>query len=141
MQELVAALLLWMGSNTSLGYQGEIMPDVVLVSPAALAVVMFEGDVPEGVDVDRMRVAGLYNFKDQTVYLRDDIDLATVPGRALLVHELAHFVQFEQGIPERLRCKQALEPVAYRVQARYLQYHGERVPFSQAHVERVSTCS
>ena len=140
MQDLVAGLLLWIASNSTLPNTAGEHPSVAFVSPSALVEVMYQGNVPAGVDRESTRVAGLYQFKQNIIYLRDDIDVRSIKGRALLVHELVHFLQHEGGLRARARCKQHLEPIAYELQIHYLAQHGLPSPFSKSHQLRMSEC-
>lgn len=82
---------------------------------------LYPGDVPQGVDVDSIAVAGLYG----KVYLLDDVDLATPEGRAVLLHELVHHLQYRHGLDKSAPCVSSLEQAAYTAQRRYLEQHGK----------------
>ena len=140
MKELTIALLMWITSNTPLAYDGSHAPEVIHVPQKQLVQILFEGNVARGVDSERVSVAGLYNFRDGKVYLLDDVDLDTVEGKAVLVHELVHYLQYYHGIDQTVECMRKLEGQAYEVQANYLTAHGKESPFSGLHVLMVSNC-
>lgn len=60
--------------------------------------------------------------------LREDVDLGTVYGRGILLHELVHLLQAQAG-PAAYGTSTwyAREREAYRVQYRYLREHGSPV--------------
>ncbi len=141
MKEVTLALLMWIGSNTPLPYDGQDPPEIVTVSQEQLVRLMYEGDVPQGLDVDSVTVDGLYNYRDGKIYLHENLDLAMPEGRAVLVHELVHYLQYQNGLDKSVPCMRELEPPAYAAQAKYLEQHDRRVPFNDMHVLFVSLCA
>lgn len=51
--------------------------------------------------------------------------------RSFLVHELVHYLQYANGQDAQVECRQQLEPLAYKVQKRYLRDHQYWAPFSK----------
>lgn len=141
LKELAIALLTWISSHTPLAYDGTHAPEIVVVPKAQLVHVLYEGNVPQGTDASSLTVDGLYNFRDGKIYLRDELDLATVDGRAVLVHELVHYLQYYHGLDKKAPCMRKLEPEAYAAQAAYLKEHGQEPPFNELLVFFVSLCS
>ncbi len=86
-KELTLSLRLWISSHTPLVYDSHAVPEVVRVPQVEFVQMLYPGDVPQGVDVDRIAVAGLYKLPEGKVYLLDDVDLATLEGRAVLLHD------------------------------------------------------
>ncbi len=71
MSDILAALLVWIGSNTALSHDGVHVPDVVKLPQEQLVEVLFRGAVPADIDVSEVGVDGLYNFdedKDRTTF-------------------------------------------------------------------------
>lgn len=141
MKELTLALLTWIGSHTSLTYDGNVLPQIIRVDQHQLVRILYDGSLPQGLDIDRVTVEGLYNFRDGKIYLSSDTDLATTEGQAVLVHELIHYLQYQQGLDRSVPCMRALEPSAYAAQAEYLRQHGGQALFNEAQVFAVSTCT
>lgn len=141
MKELTVALLMWIGSHTPLAYDGSHAPGVVRVHHDELVQILYQDDRPRDIDVDNVSVAGLYNFKDGNIYLLDSVDVSTVEGRAVLVHELVHYLQYHHGQDKSIQCMRMLEPQAYRTQADYLDQHGKTSPFNELHILLASQCS
>ena len=67
---------------------------------------------------------GTYDHGENVIYLREGLDLKTKAGKAVLVHELVHYLQRMQGKWERVRCTAQLEPEAYVIENRYRDEHG-----------------
>ena len=141
MKELALALLTWIGSHTSLAYNGNDLPQIIQISQHQLVHILYDGSLPQGLDIDSVTVEGLYNFHDGNIYLSRRIDLSTTEGRAVLVHELVHYLQYRQGLDRSVPCMRALEPSAYAAQAEYLRQYGEQALFNEGQVLAVSTCT
>ena len=140
MKELTLALLTWIGGHTSLAVDGNDLPQIVQIDQPQLVRILYDGSLPQGLDIDSVTVAGLYNFRDGKIYLSNNVDLGTIEGRAVLVHELVHYLQYQQGLDRSVPCMRALERSAYAAQAQYLKQHGAQTPFNEAQVLTVSTC-
>lgn len=140
MNELVVSLLLWLSANTTLAWQPDHAPEVIQASRTAIVRTAFEGRLPRGMNFNRLKIVGLYQFREKNVYMVDTVDLDTVRGRAALVHELVHYLQYQSGVHEQVACKNELEPAAYEAQALYLRQHGVEPAYSAHHVESVSSC-
>jgi hypothetical protein len=140
MKELTLALLMWISSNTPLAYDGLYLPEVVSVRQGELLNILYDGKVPQGTDAVSLEIAGLYHFEDGTIYLAHDVDLATIEGKAVLVHELVHYLQYRHGLDRSVPCMVALERDAYAAQRKYLVEHGKTPDFNELHVALASTC-
>ena len=101
----------------------------------------FGEKMPASMNASELKVYGLYNFKNETVYLLDEINLSTIKGRAVLVHELVHYAQYRDGLNNRVRCVNELETLAYQLEARYLQHHSVQPDFTAKDVHQLSACS
>ena len=134
MDELLAALMLWIGSNSAYSTDSMPLPAVVLATPEELTAEYY-ADAPRlaptnGIDE---RVLALYAFDDGpygTVYALDCrhegsfshvLSTCDEPQfQERLLHELVHHVQRLSGAYERLPCRAAGEKEAYRLGGRFL---------------------
>ncbi len=116
-------------------------PVVKRISQNEILTLAFGEELPQSISRDQLKVFGLYDFKDETIYLSDEIDLATDRGRSILVHELAHYLQYRDGANNRVRCKNELETLAYELEARYLQEHRHAPDVTAAQVRLMSSCT
>jgi hypothetical protein len=146
MKEILTGLLLWIVQNTALVYDAnDGLPQVEQVEPRELAVLIFKGEIPAYVSqVDLNRAAehleATYRPDTRTIYVRRGIDLASVHGRGVLVHELVHFIQYQQGMHRKVVCANALEEAAYRAQAAYLRQGGVEPVFDGMTIVGRSMC-
>lgn len=140
MKELTIALLMWIGSHTSMPYDGSHFPNVVKVPHEHLVHILYEGELPQGLDPETISVAGLYNFRDGNIYLLENEDLTTIEGQGVLIHELVHYLQYYHGIDRKVECMRELESTAYAAQAQFLAQYDQEAPFNDMHVLLVSTC-
>jgi hypothetical protein len=140
-EKLMAGLVGWINEHTSYDYSTDILPDIKFSSSEEIATVAFGKNLPKAMDLKSLSIKGLYNYKESTVYLLDSIDINTEKGRAILLHELVHFLQYQHGQEKNVQCKNELEALAYTLEARYLEAQDVKVDFSKNHVHRVSQCS
>jgi len=137
MTDLITALLLWIGANSS--YEVfPTQPNIAMVEPYQLCQ---RYGVPDQDHCSAIKVRGIYN-KEYTIYLRYDFDPADVEDRARLLHELVHWVQWANGRNEINHCMGALEAEAYRLQDKWRAGYGlspKRDPFTMLMLE--ASCS
>lgn len=72
-------------------------------------------------------VGGFYSFTDRTIYVDERISLIEpYLARGLLVHELIHFLQHQNGqaLPKDCATKRKLEQEAFMTQKKYLSVTG-----------------
>lgn len=137
MNELISALMIWIGANSSYPIAGLPLPEVVVTTAETLTREAY-ADVPgllpaDGVDE---RLLALYAFEDGahgTVYVLDcraressgtDEEPCRDPlFRERLLHELVHHVQYHNGVYARLPCRAAAEKDAYLLGGKYLAAH------------------
>ncbi len=116
-------------------------PAVTRISQREILRLAFGEQLPQALANDGLKVYGLYNFKNETIYLHNGIDLGSIRGRAVLVHELVHYLQYRSGVNNRVRCKNELETMAYQLESRYLQAHQHKPGVGAAQIRRLSRCS
>ena len=116
------------------------MPDVKRLSSNGMVEMASGKELPTSINKNTLKIYGLYNFEKKAVFLLDSIDLKTDNGRAILLHELVHFLQYHDGVDKEVRCKNELEKLAYTLEARFMHDMGKKTSFSVKHVSRVSQC-
>ncbi len=139
--ELVSGLLGWINSHSSFKYDIDKIPAVKKVSSKEIATVAFGGKLPKAVNPDNLQIFGLYNFNEKAVYLLDSIDLETDEGKGILLHELVHYLQYQTGLDDNVKCKNELESLAYVLEAKFLESHDHKHNISASHIQKVSQCS
>lgn len=140
-QDMVGELLQWLNENTSIEYQQSDLPDVKWVSGKEMVNVAFGKILPKAVDPEKLQIYGLYNYRNKTIYMLDSIDMNTEEGKAILLHEIVHFIQYSHGMENNVDCKNQLEKLAYSLEAYYLKSKGMQAGFSEDHIHNVSRCS
>lgn len=118
MKDSLVNLLLWIATNSGMAYDGHSIPTVEQVDRAQLVSMAFGDRYPAAVQGGKYQVSGLYNAELRTIFVIDSISLQSQQGKALLVHELVHFLQLENGLDQG-RPILALEPDAYAIEEAY----------------------
>ncbi|MGB1799891.1 MAG: hypothetical protein ACPHLK_03570 [Gammaproteobacteria bacterium] len=138
--ELVSGLLGWINHHSSFNYDIDNLPEIKKVSAVQIAEVAFGGKLPKAVNPENLQIFGLYNFNEKAVYLLDSIDLDTDKGKGILLHELVHYLQYQTGEDDNVRCKNELESLAYVLEAKFLESHDHKHRITQSHINKVSQC-
>ena len=81
-------------------------------------------DLSAGSHGDLPSQAGEFDRESGAIVLSRDLDLADPFARSVLLHELVHAAQIRAGLDREVACLALLEPLAYEVQARYLEARG-----------------
>lgn len=139
-EDLMEGLVDWIHNRTSFKHEVDKFPELVFANPNIIAEVAFGGELPSNVDAAKLNILGLYNFNDQTIYMLDSLDLKTEEGKAILLHELVHYLQYEESLNDNVECKNELEALAYTLEAEYLNGQGVKHSISQNHIKNVSAC-
>ncbi len=148
MEALLLTLLLWINQHTQFDYDANNgLPVLAAADQMTLAALIIDDTAK--VDRDR-HTASFQNFANQLeavfdhhqnrILLSSRIDWDSPYGRSVIVHELVHFIQYQQGMQDRVECLNALERDAYRVQALYMEAHGVTKNFDKLTVTLRSMC-
>lgn len=150
MENLIATLMVWIGTHTSYNVGDIPSPEVRLVSPAEMTQEYYSGtdiSVPVSGGIDS-RIYALYNNEDADngiiflidPRLNDELESESADDTSLrdltrplhndwlenpvfqeqLLHELIHHVQFQSGAAEQFKCPSAGEKEAYFLGGQYL---------------------
>lgn len=134
MQELLVALLLFISQNSNLKLDNVDDIKVVFVDRHQMAMVTHKGRLPRGIDYASESVVGLFHQRRNTIYLSDSVELNTVYGRSVLLHELVHYMQHKNGLYASSICLQALERPAYELTNKYLVANDLPALFDEEHI-------
>ena len=116
------------------------IPMVKRLSRKELYAFAFGTDLPQTRNGATAQVYGLYDYKNETIYILDSVDISSVKGKSILLHELVHYLQYRNGYEQQVECKNQLEYMAYYLEASYLKEHGRAVSFTPNHLRRVAQC-
>lgn len=139
-EQLMAGLVDWIDEHTSFDHDIDKLPGLVFANPHVIAEVAFGGDLPGNIDASSLNILGLYNFNDKAIYILDSLDMESEEGKGILLHELVHYLQYEDNINENVECKNELEALAYLLEAKYLNDKSIEHNISQKHIDKVSEC-
>jgi len=140
-EELMSDLLSWINDNSSYNHHLFELPKIVKVSNTEIAQIAFGKTLPAAIDPYTLGIKGLYNFNNKTIYIVDTLDLSLESDRAILLHELVHFLQYQHNEDKSVECKNELELLAYRLEAKYLNSHNHKADFGEKHIANVVKCS
>jgi len=140
-EQLMDGLLKWINEHTTFKHNIEHLPKLSFGSPQNIAVIAFGGDLPSNVNANDLNILGLYNFNEKTIYLLDSVDLKTEVGRGILLHELVHYLQYEEYFDQDVECRNELEALAYTIEAEYLHEHNQKSGISKQLIKNISECS
>jgi len=118
MGELMFSLLLWIGDNS----QHDIflkLPNISQVEPQNMCRQYTRGN---SYQCDPEKLIGFYDKAD-TIFLNLDFTAETLNEQSQLLHELIHFVQWENMSPSENYCLGEVEAEAYRLQNRWRAQH------------------
>lgn len=111
MNEILFSLLLWIGDNT----QYDIFlnqPNISQVEPANMCRQYTNGNNQH---CDPKQLIGFYN-KSNTIYLGLNFKADTLNQKSQLLHELVHYVQWQNLFTNEPYCLGQIEHEAYRLQ-------------------------
>lgn len=117
MKSLIAAMLIWIGSNTN--YNVDLVhPKVILLPQDQL-----ENLYTKGEGLQNSTLHGFYNTDNNTIYLPDSFNQYNAWHKGVLLHELIHFVQDMNQVV--FACRAEMEKESWPLQKKYLlQVHG-----------------
>ena len=107
MEILLGILIEWLALNSNINIT--TAPDVVVMESEDLAK---KYGAP---------VYALYAHHESTIYLSDTIDLTTIQGASIVLHELVHHYQNVSGAMGDYNCARESEKLAYETQRHYLE--------------------
>lgn len=146
MKSVLFGLMLWINQNSTFNLGVEHgLPHLQQVDDDVLVDVLFHDGIPAALtgaqrEHLKARIVAIYRADHRTIYVRGDVNLDTVEGRAALVHELVHFAQSELALDKQAPCQNAMEFDAYRLQGEYLRQHGSKPDFNLFTITLRSIC-
>jgi hypothetical protein len=127
MEALIPGMLIWI--CLQIGCEPPPPPAVLFVPQE----VMDERVYEEG-DHGGTFACGLYYHETQSIWLPDDCRVDDLFHQSTLLHELVHHVQTVTGM--EYPCLAAREPLAYDLQAQWLQEQGVEDPYAMLGVDK-----
>ena len=118
MAEIMFSLLLWIGDNSHHDVYLNL-PNISQVEPANMCRQYSKDNIHH---CDSSKLIGFYNKAD-TIFLNLNFTADTLNEQSQLLHELVHFVQWENMSPREDYCLGEIEAEAYRLQNRWRAQH------------------
>ena len=114
------------GMYPDAGMIGQPRLDPVLASTRPAIVIMPECVLQAEQETEQKGIDAFYDSLTQTIHVSDRIDLDSVYGQSLLLHEFVHHVQFQMDL-DGMACPYSfIEADAYSLQAAYMKAQGVR---------------
>ncbi len=133
MKSVIAFMLLWIGANTD--YNVQLPAPKIIMLPHAELVEAFGNKSTNGGGT----LKAFYKPSSDTIYLEDDFNIHDPWKKAILFHELFHYVQDQNGF--RPKCVQEWERDVYPLQKKYLlEVHGLDWEYDELWYKLISTC-
>lgn len=140
--ELVMPLLYWIAENSSLELPPNDLPIILVLDSNELFERAFENkNSPEQFHVENHSIKALYNHNTNTICMLNTLNLDSPTDRAILIHELVHYLQFINGDDKLFDCINKLESLAYRLHAKYLHENNQVIPFDSSRIREVTNCN
>ena len=112
MKEILTALMIWLGANTTLDTNHDI-PKVVFL-PQDKMEQLYYIDEPEKLPNE---LHGLYDTESDTIILRDTWDRRKAWDMGVLIHEMVHYLQDMNDVD--FQCTAQMEKDAWPIQQKY----------------------
>ena len=134
MEAVLLTLLLWINQHTHYEYDARAgLPSTAASDQMTLARLIIDDQA----ELNRERhtpsfqsfvnqLEAVYDHHHKRILISARIDWNSSYGRSVIVHELVHFIQYQQGMQDQVDCLNALEKDAYDIQALYMEAH--RIP-------------
>ncbi len=148
MDAILLSLLLWINQNTHFDYDvNNGLPVVEQANQMTLAALIINDDDVLMRDKHTAsfqnfvnQLEAVYDHKRKAILISSKIDANSAYARSVMVHELVHFIQYQQRVNENVDCLNALERDAYETQARYMDAYNIPKNFDPVTVTIRSMC-
>ena len=87
-------LTLWLETHSDMNTQNIPLPNIEILHEDELCKMAFSDKVATNSQICS-QLEGLYNYMDKVVYIDEDVNLNSIEGKLVLLHELVHYYQFE----------------------------------------------
>lgn len=119
--EMMLDMIEWIEKNSKYKYNGEKLPWIELRTQEEVCEVLFENPPENCIAI------AYYDHNLNTIFISPTPIGNMVEEKfieVVLLHELVHFLQFNNGEDENVLCQNALELDAYKLQDKYVEEMG-----------------
>ena len=133
MKEILTALMIWLGANTTFDTNHDI-PNVLFLSQTQMEEMFYKGT---GAMPNTLH--GLYDKESDTIILPDTWDRREPWDMGVLLHEMIHYLQDQNDL--HFNCIAEMERDAWPIQQRYLkEKHNYMWDYDGLWYAVISTC-
>ena len=128
MEIIVALLIEWLALNTEVDMYS--FPHVEVVPHSQI------------IEMSGVHAQGLYNWEEKKVFISSRVDLSTIQGVSVILHELVHHHQNVTGLLASYECTNQSEVMAYEIQKQFLTSMNASLMLEHdpAHIALASKC-
>lgn len=120
LQGVMESLIIWLNDQNHFNYQNISAPNISIVSAKEICLLAYgEKSIHKEQSNKCTDIFGLYNFKNSRIYLSNDLDLNSLQGQSVLLHELVHHFQYKSGEANKVSHISQLEPYAYFLERKF----------------------
>jgi hypothetical protein len=135
MKEILTALMIWLGANTTLDTNHDI-PKVLFLPQVEMETLYYKEDA----DKHTNQLHGLYDQENDTIILPESWDRRDPWDLGVLLHEMIHYLQDMNNI--QFQCTAEMEKNAWPIQQKYLkEQHNYEWEYDPMWYMVISTCS
>ena len=135
MKEIITALMIWLGANTTLDTNHDI-PNVLFLTQEQMEKLYYHEDQEKFPN----QLHGLYDKESDTIILPDTWDRRDPWDLAVLLHEMVHYLQDMNNL--KFNCTAEMERDAWPIQKRYLKdQHNYNWDYDGLWYMVISTCN
>ena len=134
MKEILTALMIWIGANTSFDTNFPL-PEVVFLPQETMNKMYYKDN-----EHDADSLHGMYDKDNDVIILPDSWDITQGWDQSVLLHEMIHYYQDQNDI--KFNCTQEMEKDSWPIQQRYLkQEHNYNWDYDKIWYIMISACS
>lgn len=133
MKEIITAMLLFIGANTS--YNVDLPDPVIKLVPQEKMEMIYT----HGKGLQGSTLHAFYDTKHDIIYLPDTFNIHDPWEKGVLIHELLHYVQDQNQA--KFECSSKMEAEAWPLQKKYLlEIHGINWKYDELWFKMISEC-
>jgi hypothetical protein len=118
LQLILVELVAWLENQGRFNKKNVQPPEIAVIHDDDMCQMAYgENVIEHGINCNN--ILGLYNFINKTIYIVDSLNLDSVYGKSIILHELVHHYQYECNYDDSITCLADLEPLSYELEKKY----------------------
>ncbi len=121
LQNVLSNLIIWLENQKNIKYENISRPSIKIVNIKEMCSIAY-GDKRRNLNYQKQcnKIMGLYDYHNKTIHITHDVDLSSVEGQAIILHELVHHFQYESGKADKVNKINQLENLAYFLEKKFI---------------------